>query len=434
MSALDGLVILRYGHVYDSGGGMEQYLADLNRTLLERSAVSIVQVQLTSDKARVGETTEGGLHRVSLFVPKESHERAVGGVNPHAGTRRKLAAWGRDHVLSAAWANWLTRPLQMRLSVRRRDGEPCGVGSTVLSLHRRRPLDLICLHEAGGADVAEILDVARLEQIPTAYVHHYSNDRLSAISVRNQLACVSGVAGVSGSNVPSFLKSRFQNVSDGIDTSFFQRERAAPPVRNSSIPMIFLPARITPTKGQADLIRAAGLLKRQGFDFHVVFAGRTDTRQFQAELTYLVQREGVEGNVSFAGELDLEGLRDWYAAASIMAFPTRHHEGLPRILLECQSMEIPPVVYNSGGAASGLKDGETGFLVRLGDFDGLVARLKELLQDKARRTAMGLAGRRFVEEQFSLQALADRHERFYLQALASAGRSPGRSVNGACVR
>lgn len=35
MGALNGLTILRYGHFYDGGGGMEQYAADLNRTLLE---------------------------------------------------------------------------------------------------------------------------------------------------------------------------------------------------------------------------------------------------------------------------------------------------------------------------------------------------------------------------------------------------------------
>jgi len=59
MGALDGLTILRYGHVYvDGGGGMEQYLADLNGQLLKENAVTLYQVQLTSDpRGRVTPTS-----------------------------------------------------------------------------------------------------------------------------------------------------------------------------------------------------------------------------------------------------------------------------------------------------------------------------------------------------------------------------------------
>lgn len=56
MSALNGCNILRYGHMYDSGGGMERYLSDLNGALGRRSAVHLIQVQLTSLAENVGES------------------------------------------------------------------------------------------------------------------------------------------------------------------------------------------------------------------------------------------------------------------------------------------------------------------------------------------------------------------------------------------
>ena len=61
--------------------------------------------------------------------------------------------------------------------------------------------------------------------------------------------------------------------------------------------------------------------------------------------------------------------------------------------------------------------GETGCLVKRGDVEGLGTTLGHLLLDPARRTLMGREGRRYVEEKFSYAALAERHEKWYLDAI-----------------
>jgi glycosyltransferase involved in cell wall biosynthesis len=422
MSALEGLTVLRYGHVYDSGGGIERYLQDLNRALLQRNrSLRLVQVQLTSRLERVGEEWEDRLLRVSLFVNQGSHERAIAGTGDELGFGRRAKEWFRDQVLYRPLAyRFLTGPTLARRRIPCRAGEPDGAGRAVLSLHQCHPIDLICLHSAGSADAAEILAVADEEQIPVVYVHHFSNDRLGDFAVRAQLDRLAGVAGVCASGVPKFLH-RFQNVSDGIDTDFFgpRREKRT---NWSQQPIIFLPARITPAKGQMELIRAAGELRRRGLDFRVVLAGRTDNGEYLKELERAVRHEGMAGRVEFVGQLDPEGLRDWYEVASVVAFPTRHHEGLPRILLECQAMKVPPVVYRIGGTAEGVCDGETGYVVGQGDLKGFTGRLEQLLTNDAVRERLAEAGRTWIERNFSLQALASRHEQFYLQALATTAR------------
>jgi glycosyltransferase involved in cell wall biosynthesis len=123
----------------------------------------------------------------------------------------------------------------------------------------------------------------------------------------------------------------------------------------------------------------------------------------------------LAGQVVFIGELNAQQLRDWYAAARVLVFPTCHHEGLPRILMECQSMGLPPVVYNSGGTSEGLLDGQTGFLVPPGDFGRMADTVETLVRNDALREIMSRGGRRFVEEHFSLQAMAVKHEDFYRQ-------------------
>jgi glycosyltransferase involved in cell wall biosynthesis len=425
MGKLDGLTLLRYGHVYDSGGGMEQYLADLNRALTARNRFTTIQVQLTSDPARVGEFEEPvsqGKHlRVSLYVDQSSHERAIHGAVSTHGVIQRLKSFLLKRVLTAPVIfPLLTRPLVSR-KPKRRPGEPDCPSQLIDELHARHKVDLIVLHHVGGADTTHILRRARHHKIPVTYIHHFSNDRLANISLRAEIDPLPWVGGVCDIDTPRRLRKRFVNVSDGIDTEFYRRENARSLAEPPKAPLIFLPARITPAKGQCDLIRAAGNLKRSGVNFCIALAGRVESDAFLKELEALIAAEGLTDRVRFIGQLGPEQLRDWYAAATVMAFPTHHNEGLGRITVEAQSMMTPAVVYSIGGTPESLLDGITGYLVPLGDLETLTRRLAEILQSPEKRKSMANAGRDFVLKRFSLEALAQRHENFYLQAL---GKTP----------
>ena len=269
-------------------------------------------------------------------------------------------------------------------------------------------------------DSAQIISFAAKAHIPCVYIHHFSNDRLSSYSVRSQLERIQGIAGVSSSYVPSYLRNEFVCVSDGIDTDFYQRKQnLCEEIGNNNFPTIFLPARITPSKGQADLLRVAVELKRLNLNFRICIAGRTDSSEYQDELNKYISANNLETIVEFVGQLNPQELRNMYSNASLVVFPTRHHEGLPRVLLECQSMEVPPIVYNIGGTAEGVLDNNSGFVLPLGNFSQLVSRTKQLILNPILRHNMGQSGRRHILSNFSLDALAIRHEQFYLKAISS---------------
>jgi glycosyltransferase involved in cell wall biosynthesis len=419
---LDGLTILRFAHAYESGGGLEQYLADLNFALGRRSRVTIVQMQLTTDRARLNETEEktGGARvvKIPLWVKAESKHAAINAPPPGAWENCK-AALRRRLLFTPVVYQALTKRCLKNWRVPRRAGEPDGAGAKFQELLGRFQVDLVVLHSSGGADASEIFSAAARAKIPAVMIHHFANDRFQSLALCRQAMQAGAVGGVCGVAVPDYLRGRFTNLSDGIDTDFFQRKNAQPAGRDFTEPVLFLPARITSTKGQLDLIRAGGELLRRGLRFQIALAGRVDADEFLAELKKEISAAGLAGRVIFTGQLDAAGLRDWYAAASILAFPTRHHEGLPRILLEAQAMELPAVVHDIGGTSEGIKDGQTGFLVAVGDQKGLVQRLHELLQNPTQRKQFGLAGRQWVEEKFSLGRLAERHETFYRNAIHS---------------
>jgi glycosyltransferase involved in cell wall biosynthesis len=417
---LDDLTVVRFAHAYESGGGLEQYLADLNLALGRRNRLTTIQIQLTTDKTRLSETEEtiGGsrLIKIPLFVNEASKHAAINST-PQNRMEQFKTVLRNQFLFAPAIYNSVTKRCLKNWKVLHRAGEPDGAGSKLQELVRRFHVDLAVLHSSGGSDASEILSATQSAKVPALLVHHFANDRLKSFAVCRQTLQAAGVGGVCGVDVPDYLRDKFSNLSDGIDTDFFRRENAHPVGFNSKKPILFLPARITPTKGQLDLVRAAGELSRQGLRFQIAFAGRVDSEEFLTELKKEIAVAGLEKRVTFVGQLDAAGLRNWYADSAILAFPTRHHEGLPRILLEAQAMELPVVVHDIGGTSEGIVNGRTGFLISLGDRKNLVERLGELLRDPVKRKQFGTAGRKLIEAKFSLDALAERHENFYRRAL-----------------
>jgi hypothetical protein len=65
----------------------------------------------------------------------------------------------------------------------------------------------------------------------------------------------------------------------------------------------------------------------------------------------------------------------------------------------------PVVGTYSGGMADQVVDGETGYLVHVGDHVGLAQRIIDLLSDHDRRNRMGAAARMRLRSHFPLQSM-----------------------------
>jgi len=421
---LAGRTILRFAHAFDTGGGTERYLDDLDGALLERNSLTIIRVQITC--ATVGCDPEevsigrGKLIRVRLPLLAEGEGNSPA---DEQSLRFRIKQKLRDLVLynplvwNTAGRKWaLGRPLPPR------PGEAVGAGRVVAEAMRTRIVDLVMLHFFGGSDADEIITRARANNVPFAVLNHYSNDRFMHLAMRKHAMLADGVAGVNGLQVPAYLRHRFTNLSDGIDTDFFNRALARPVPDLPAGPIILLPARVVREKGPLDLVRAAGALREAGIKCTLIFAGRLDPSDFLDQLRNEISRLGMTESARFLGAIPVEALRDWYAAGMVMAFPTYHHEGLPRVVIEAQAMGIPVIAYATGGVPGAIVHENTGLLVPTGDVARLTQGLRRLLASGETRAAMGARGRQAVEKSFTLPALAARHEAFYLRSIAGASR------------
>jgi len=423
--ALDGVTIMRYAHVYRDrmSGGVEQYLRRLDKALLQKHRITVLQMYLSiDDECDAIEVENVGIGRI-LWVPVPIRQveltladmlRRTGYVCRRSAHLRQQNGEGRYRaVMSAAGDLFRHRGGHLR--------HKTIVLSDYLShVLRKQRIDLLALHWL-SYDTGALITRALRTRIPFVFINHFDNKRFSLPHTRKWINQAAAIGGVSDQGIPDDLRDRYVNLSDAVDTEFFTPEKTRP-VGLPAGPIVLLPGRIQEGKGQHGLMAAARILIARNIDFVLCFAGAVDSEPLYEELLGSAAAPEMEGRVLFLGEISAEELRNWYGVCSVVVLPS-YSEGLPRIVLEAQAMKKPVVAYDSGGVRDTLLQNETGFLVKTGDVKALADKISFLLEDEPERLRLGERGREFVSRQFSISALIQRHEAFYLNALRHAANA-----------
>jgi glycosyltransferase involved in cell wall biosynthesis len=423
--ALDGLTIMRYAHMHRdrSSGGVEQYLRRLDHGLLRRHRLTILQMHLMRDDRNDAVEVENiGIGRI-VWVPVPFRQ-----TNPSLAdlASRMDYVYSRSLRMHQQQGKGLLPSIFASLrNLLRHHGGHLRYKATVLSerlaqMLLKQRVDLLALHWL-SYDTGNVISHALRSRTPFVLINHFENSRLTLPTARKWTSRAAAVAGISCQGIPDHLRDRYVNLSDAVDTDFFDPEKArVEPL--SGPPIVLLPARIEAGKGHHDLVEAARILIAKKTQLVVCFAGAVDSDSLHRELRKTVTEKGLERQVLFLGEKSAKDLRDWYARSSVVVLPSCS-EGLGRILLEAQAMKKPVVAYDSGGIKEAILLNHTGFLVGTGDVEALADKIGMLLENEKNRLCIGESGREFVSRQFSVSALIQRHEAFYLGALSSARRN-----------
>ena len=131
-------------------------------------------------------------------------------------------------------------------------------------------------------------------------------------------------------------------------------------------------------------------------------------------------RAAAGPNVVFAGRVSDEDLPACYHAADVFCLPSvTIAEAFGMVLLEAMACGVPLVTTALPTGVSAVnRDGTTGLIVPPGNAGALGEALTALLGDDARRTAMGRAGRRVLEEEYTAALMGERYLSLYREALA----------------
>jgi glycogen synthase len=193
-----------------------------------------------------------------------------------------------------------------------------------------------------------------------------------------------------------------------------------------STPYLLFVGRITRQKGFQHLLRAIPFMN-PGFQI-VLCAAAPDTPEMAEEMkTGMESAKAQRPGVIWINEMvDQPATRELYSHAAVFVCPSIY-EPFGIINLEAMACETAVVASAVGGIKEVVVDGETGFLVPLGQtkensFEptdsekfarGLAERINRLMKDRQLRENFCRAGRKRVEEQFSWASIAQKTKALY---------------------
>ena len=165
--------------------------------------------------------------------------------------------------------------------------------------------------------------------------------------------------------------------------------------------VLIFTGRLVPHKGVDVILRA---LRELPPDVSLILVGQGPRL---SELQSLAHRIGVEARVRFCTQVSDDELPLFLRAADLFVFPSQNRlEGFGLVVAEAMATGLPVIIADMPGVREVIEPGKEGLLVEPLIVSDLVARITELLDDPARRVAMGAAARKRAEERYSLEIVA----------------------------
>jgi glycosyltransferase involved in cell wall biosynthesis len=208
-------------------------------------------------------------------------------------------------------------------------------------------------------------------------------------------------------------RARIEVVPLGVDEVF-----APPALPRFPGRIVAMASADMPMKGVATLLEAFAKLRTER-DVELVLVSRPKPG---GQTERIIDRLSITDSVRFANGLSDAELAAVVGSAEIACVPSLY-EGFSLPTLEAMACETPLVVSRAGAIPEVVgPDGLCADLVTPGDVGELEAALAALLDDPARRSRMGLAGRQRAALRFSWRTVAEATVAAYRRAVEEHAR------------
>ena len=210
-------------------------------------------------------------------------------------------------------------------------------------------------------------------------------------------------------------KNRTRVILNGVNTDVIRPDesRGAELRQSLSIPpdsmVLIIIANLIPYKGHADLITAITSIREDLPDkWQLLCAGRDDGigDLLQAQIA----KARLTPHIRFLGSRsDIPALLN----AADISILCSHEEGLPNAVIEAMSAGVPTIATKVGGTEEIIDDRVTGMLVPARNPDALAQSILKMVQDPARREAVGKAARVKIKNTYGLDICAHAYDDLY---------------------
>jgi len=215
---------------------------------------------------------------------------------------------------------------------------------------------------------------------------------------------------------PLLKKSKIQVVHNGIPYDEFLLELPQAK-RKVGLPedrlIVGMVGRVNPHKGQAFFLEIAERIVQKKLKVHFILVGDpfSGYESILEDLKQKIVDKNLKDHVSYLGYRT--DVPDLMKAMDIFVLPSIFQDPFPTVVLEAMAAALPVVATDSGGSVEMVIDGETGFLIPVGNVELAAEVLEKLIINPELRLEFGKAGRKRVLAEYSLEAFEDKMKSVY---------------------
>jgi glycosyltransferase involved in cell wall biosynthesis len=199
-----------------------------------------------------------------------------------------------------------------------------------------------------------------------------------------------------------FPAGQVRRVYNGVDLQRFSPPESVAP--NTVFTVAFV-GQLIPEKGVHTLIAAVKVLADEGHALKLLLAGQG---AHEGTLRQQVKDLGLDSVVDFLGQIDWAS--KLYSQADVVVAPSEWAEAFGFVAAEAAACGACLVTSDAGGLPEIVgPDGGAGRIFPKGQVQALASVLRELLKDPAQRSRLRVAGRKRMQEYFSLDAMVKGH-------------------------
>jgi glycosyltransferase involved in cell wall biosynthesis len=202
----------------------------------------------------------------------------------------------------------------------------------------------------------------------------------------------------------------------GVDCRRFVRRTSAP---QPNAPLrVLLASRLLWSKGLAEYVDAARILKAEGRRIQFLIAGVPDPGNPESVPGTAVEGWAKDGLVQWLAQVD--DMPALLADVDVVAHPSFYGEGVPRILIEAAACALALVTTDVPGCREVVTDGVNGLRVPARDATALAAAIRRLADDPPLRARLGAAARETALQEFDERIVIDQTLAVYRELLPSS--------------
>jgi len=176
-------------------------------------------------------------------------------------------------------------------------------------------------------------------------------------------------------------------------------------------PTVLFGGRVSQDKGIGVLLSAMEIVMKELPQAQLLLVG--EKSRIEPELKNISST--LRSAIRLTGWIPHEDMRIAYASADLVTTPSIYLDNFPNVNLEAMEVAKPVIGTSRGGTPEVVEDNVTGIILDPKDTKKFADTLLTLLRDHAKAKKMGEAGRKSIEEKFSLELQA----KSYLQLFSA---------------